>query len=108
MTHDSLNAAHYMDVPFSQFFSKIFNQDLMNDTLLIFFSDHGLRSGEFRKTISGEIEDRLPFIYIYLPQNTNKTYVENLKQNQYRLTTSYDIHATLTHFIEGMCFSKLT
>ena len=48
-----------------------------------------------------EMENRLPFMFIHLPQNFNKEYEENLRQNQNRLTTSFDIHATLTHLVQG-------
>ena len=102
MTHDSVEAAHYMDVPYHRLLSKFFEEDLMNDTLLIFFSDHGFRYGPLRQTHTGEVENRLPFIFIHLPEKFDSKYAENLRKNQYRLTTPFDIHASLTHLILGI------
>ena len=101
MTHDWIEAGHYMDVPYHQLFTKIFAENLLKDTLLIFFSDHGFRYGALRQTHTGEVENRLPFIFIHLPENFDTKYAETLRQNQYRLTTPFDIHATLTHLVQG-------
>ena len=101
MTHDWIEAGHYMDVPFHQLLTKLFDGNLLKDTVVLLFSDHGFRYGALRETHTGEMESRLPFMFIHLPQNTDRRYVENLRQNQYRLTTAFDIHATLTHLIEG-------
>ena len=101
MTHDWIEAGHYMDVPYHQLLTKLFDENLLKNTLLIFFSDHGFRYGPLRQTHTGEVETRLPFNFIHLPENFNTKYAENLRQNQYRLTTPFDIHATLTHVIQG-------
>ena len=102
MTHDWIEAGHYMDVPYHQLLSKFFDEKLMDNTMLVFFSDHGFRYGSLRQTHTGEMENRLPFIFIHLPNNFNKEYAENLRQNQFRLTTPFDIHATLTHLAQGL------
>ena len=101
MTHDWVEAGHYMDVPYHQLLSNLFNDDLLKNTLVIFFSDHGFRYGALRQTHTGEVENRLPFIYIHLPEKFNTEYEENLRQNQYRLTTPFDIHASLVHLVQG-------
>ena len=101
MTHDSLNAAHYMDVPYHNLFTKLFDENLVENTLVLFFSDHGLRLGPIRKTRMGEVENRLPFMYIHLPKYTDLDQAEILRQNQYKLTTAFDIHATLVSLVKG-------
>ena len=103
LTHDWHNGAHYMDVPYHNFFQNMFNKNLHQDTIILFFSDHGLRFGAFRETHSGEMENRLPFMFIHLPKTLNipKESLVNLKHNQHRLTTHFDTHATLVHLIEG-------
>jgi hypothetical protein len=49
------------------------------------------------------VEDRLPFIFIWLPQWFKSKYpkiVENLKNNKNRLVSPFDIHETLKHILE--------
>ena len=101
MTHDWLLGGQYMDVPYHSLFYNLFNENLLENTIVFFFSDHGLRYGNIRKTHSGEMENRLPFMFIHLPKNIDEKYAKNLYTNQYRLTTPFDIHATLSHIIDG-------
>ena len=101
MTHDFYLGGHYMDEPYYQFLSRLLAEGMFENTLILFFSDHGIRYGPLRETHSGELETRLPFIFIRLPENTDQSYVENLMQNQYRLTTHFDIHATMVHFLNN-------
>ncbi|CAG2176048.1 unnamed protein product, partial [Oppiella nova] len=42
--------------------------DMTDEYLIVFFSDHGLRFGDIRQTLSGKYEERLPFMHIYVPQ----------------------------------------
>jgi hypothetical protein len=49
--------------------TKLFEQDLMEA-----ISDHGIRIGPIKATHSGEIEARLPFMFIHLPTNTKDEY----------------------------------
>lgn len=49
------------------------------------------------------MEERLPFIYIWLPEWFRKQHplmVENLRINRDRLTNPYDLHMTLKHILE--------
>ena len=82
MSHDDPNGQHYMDVPFYNFFKNIFDDNLVEDTVIFFFSDHGLRYGELRETQSGEMENRLPFSFTYFPSNIKEQFIENFKKNQ--------------------------
>ena len=102
MTHDWLNGAHYMDVPYHNLFTKLFEENLVENTLILFFSDHGLRLGPIRMTRMGEVENRLPFMFIHLPKKySDLDQTEILRQNQYKLTTAFDIHATLVSLLKG-------
>jgi hypothetical protein len=52
---------------------------------------------------SGHHEERLPFIYIWLPPWFKQKYpqiVQNLITNRNRLTTPFDLHMTLKHILE--------
>ena len=105
-THDWASGGQIMDVPYFNFLSSVFEENLNKNTLILFFSDHGLRFGKLRETHSGEMENRLPFMFIHLPDHFNQTYEEHLNQNQHRLTTPFDIHASLTHLVDGKSSTK--
>lgn len=52
---------------------------------------------------TGWLEERLPFIYISLPEWFKKNHpdlAENLRNNRDKLTNPYDLHMTLKHVIE--------
>lgn len=74
------------------------DQGYLNKTILVLLSDHGIRYGDFRETNQGMIEERQSLLYIILPKWFKQTYPkahENLIVNRHRLTTPFDIHATL-------------
>ena len=98
LTHGLLNNAGLLDPILAKLFNKLFNENLLTNTLLFFFSDHGIRFGRIRETLSGKIEERLPLMSIYLPKLWRNY---NITINQNRLTTPFDIHSTLKHIIEG-------
>jgi hypothetical protein len=98
LSHDLLNEAGLADPLVAHLFEKLFDGNLMSNTILIFFSDHGIRVGPIRETLSGKFEERLPFMHIFLPEVWRN---KNLTINENRLTTPFDIHATLTHIIRG-------
>ncbi|GIY09028.1 uncharacterized protein CDAR_3311 [Caerostris darwini] len=102
LTHDSLNAAGYADEPTFHLLRDLHDKGALNKSLLILFSDHGIRFGPIRQTYIGKFEERMPFIYLFFPKWFLKKYPElasNLHKNQDRLTTPFDIHATLVHLL---------
>jgi len=96
LTHDYLNSAGLADPIVAKLLNRLFNQNLLSNTILVLFSDHGIRFGPIRQTLSGKLEERLPFMHIFMPDNWRNN---NLSINSNRLTTPFDIHATLTHII---------
>ncbi len=108
LSHDNFNYAGYVDRPTHKLMTKLFEEDMIKDTVIFFFSDHGIRLGPVRGTHSGEIEARLPFMFIHLPTGYMNVYRDILHENQYRLTTAFDIHSTLTHIVNGMQYFILT
>ncbi|XP_054717448.1 uncharacterized protein LOC129226843 [Uloborus diversus] len=100
MSHDELNTVGFSDYPTSKLLHSLWKAGTFNKTVLIFFSDHGIRFGKIRETYIGKFEERMPFIYIHLPDSflsKNPHVATNLRVNQERLTTPFDIHATLLH-----------
>lgn len=103
MSHDDLNDPIRMDKGYETLLRKLEMAGYLNDTILIFLSDHGMDSNEIQSTKQGRIEQRLPLVFIVVPPSFRKEYrlaYHNLKVNQGRLTTPYDIHQTLIDFID--------
>jgi arylsulfatase A-like enzyme len=101
LPHDDFNLGAFLDRPTHKLMSKLFEGDLMDDTMILFFSDHGIRIGDIRLTHSGGIEARLPFMFIHLPKNSLNEFRDNLTINQNRLSSHFDIHSTLKHILNG-------
>ena len=107
LTHDYFNHGGYADKVFSDFLGKIFRNEYHKDSLIILFSDHGLRFGNIVYTKSGIYEQRLPYFYIYVPDSMKiesmdaKQLREMVKANQRKLTSHIDVHATLMHLLLG-------
>ena len=114
LTHNIYWNAANADLPLYRLLSEIFRHNLQRNTLIVVFSDHGIRFGSIRQTRSGQIEERMPFIYLYVPDelnlmNDNDNHQNNqaeqlrriLRHNSHRLTCHFDLHATLKHIIDG-------
>ncbi|VDI28237.1 Hypothetical predicted protein [Mytilus galloprovincialis] len=65
-------------------------------------SDHGMRFGKIRETFVGKLEERLPLMLIVFPPWFLKSIqiLRNLRINARRLTTPFDIFATLEHILD--------
>ncbi|XP_059055018.1 uncharacterized protein LOC131849048 [Achroia grisella] len=102
MTHDYLNYPMIMDDDYVNLFKELDSNGYLEDTIVFLVSDHGMRWGDIRLTRQGRLEERLPFAFILLPRSFREIYTEaykNLKLNAKRLTTPFDIHATLLDLI---------
>ncbi|XP_017145318.1 uncharacterized protein LOC108157668 isoform X1 [Drosophila miranda] len=102
-SHNDFSLLSAMDARMVQYMRTLDHNGIMQNTIIIFFSDHGTRFGLLRKLASGFLEERLPVIYIRLPKWIRDKYpqfLDNLKANKNRLTSPYDIHATLKHILE--------
>ncbi|ESO93704.1 hypothetical protein LOTGIDRAFT_153160 [Lottia gigantea] len=102
LTHDAMKDALRADDPYVAWLKSVHYEGLLNNTVLIFFSDHGLRFGAFRKTYVGKLEERLPMMYFVFPKWFLKKYPTisaNLQINKNRLTSPFDIYATLKNIL---------
>ncbi|EFA03493.1 uncharacterized protein LOC662511 isoform X2 [Tribolium castaneum] len=98
LTHDYLNKPNLGDPNYYNFFKNLHENGHLNSTVLIVMSDHGIRWGDIRQTFQGQMEERLPFVFMVLPDWYKRQYQEaysNLVKNTRRLTTPYDLHETL-------------
>ncbi|KHJ41914.1 hypothetical protein D918_07965 [Trichuris suis] len=82
---------------------KFFQENgFLNDTIIVIMTDHGARYSYARRTRQGKLEERNPFLAVILPpwfKEKNPSAVMNLRINSKRLTTPFDLHATLTHIM---------
>ncbi|XP_037732918.1 uncharacterized protein LOC119563522 [Drosophila subpulchrella] len=102
-SHNDFSMPSAMDEKMVKYMRTLDKNGLMDNTIIIFFSDHGSRFGPLRQLDSGFVEERLPFIYIRVPRWIREKYpklLHNLQVNRNRLTSPYDIHATLRHILE--------
>ncbi|VEN58507.1 unnamed protein product [Callosobruchus maculatus] len=103
LSHDYLNQPRLGDPDYQKFFQELEEGGHLNNTALVFMSDHGIRWGDIRQTYQGRMEERLPFVFVRLPKwYTNQFYkaYSNLKRNTRRLTTPFDLHETLYDLLD--------
>ncbi|XP_049522478.1 uncharacterized protein LOC125945003 [Dermacentor silvarum] len=103
LTHEWLNNAAYVDEPVRRLLEDVHASGVLNHTVLVFCSDHGLRFGKVRTTYIGRLEDIQPFGFLVFPQwflDKNPEAARSLHVNQRRLTTPFDLHATLAELLD--------
>ena len=86
-----------------EFLKSIRDSGFLKDTMLVVMGDHGARTGEFRSTTQGKLEERLPMLSIVLPASFRLKYpdlVNNLKLNTEVIMTPLDLHATFMHILK--------
>lgn len=107
LTHDMLNYVGYADRPFYRFVQRMFESNLQENTVIMFYSDHAIRFGPSLLTQSHFYEERLPFFYIYIPdslvlEGRNASELRDIvRANQHRLSSHFDLHATMLHLLSG-------
>ena len=102
-SHDSNNRLPYADDELLDFLKLMLQRGYFDRTMFILMSDHGARFSDVRKTYQGKLEERLPFMYIRMPNEFQKQHpslMSNLRTNSHRLTTPFDLHETFEHLFE--------
>ncbi|ESP05156.1 hypothetical protein LOTGIDRAFT_180911, partial [Lottia gigantea] len=98
MTHDYVESARYVDDDFLDHFKRLKRDGLLENAILLYFADHGMRFGPILFHEMGQHELRMPMMYIVLPRWFKSKYPEiyyNLLNNSKKLTTAFDIFETL-------------
>ncbi|XP_050722093.1 uncharacterized protein LOC127001523 isoform X2 [Eriocheir sinensis] len=104
LTHDYLNTLRHADEPHLRYLKELKEMGALNHTAVFFVSDHGMRWGNLRATYIGMLEERLPYVVIYLPPWFRKKYHQayaNVVTNTHRLTANFDVHETLLDLAYG-------
>ncbi|XP_050331376.1 uncharacterized protein LOC126760038 [Bactrocera neohumeralis] len=102
-SHNYFDTEATMDVKVLEYLEKLKSDGILDRSIVILLSDHGMRWGELLELKSGFLEERLPTMFISIPswyQNKYPDFMKNLQINQRRLTTPYDIYATMKHILE--------
>ncbi|TMW48578.1 hypothetical protein DOY81_006333 [Sarcophaga bullata] len=103
MTHDLFNMPTLFDEDIRHLLENFSANGILNSTILFLMSDHGIRWGSFRKTYQGMMEERLPLLIALYPPWFKQKYPEavaNMKMNAKRLSTPYDLHATMLDLLD--------
>lgn len=98
LSHDDINRVQQADEDLVTHLQRMRDLGALENTLFIVMADHGARFSALRETQQGQLEERLPFVSIHLPNldKLHKKAKENLRKNALdRLTTPFDMHATL-------------
>lgn len=102
-SHDSFSLPSMMENSILQYLQDFESDGVLNESIFIFFADHGARYGTLSYLTSGFLEERLPMLFIYLPpwfRDQYPEYAKALGENCNRLTSNFDLHNTLKHIIE--------
>lgn len=102
MSHSNVNHVGRVDNIYLEFFRNLKRKGVLDNTILFFFGDHGMRWGALRNTYVGKMEERLPMLLLYLPPWFKSRYpqaTKNIKMNAHRLTTPFDIYYTLRDIV---------
>ncbi|KAH8263475.1 hypothetical protein KR044_009337 [Drosophila immigrans] len=103
LTHDYFNSPTLLDAQLLHNLQTLQKSGILNRTLVLLMSDHGMRWGSFRKTYQGMMEERQPLLIALYPPWLKQRFPQamaNLELNAKRLTTHFDLHATLLHLLD--------
>lgn len=102
-SHNYNNPLALLDDDLLDFLKHLKSSGVMDSTILLFMSDHGVRVSDLRQYSQGKLEERLPFFSIKMPKDFQEKYPEamrNLRLNSRKLTTPFDINETLKNILK--------
>ena len=100
--HSFLNGLQLGDAPTAHLLSSMKRNGDLDNAVLIYFSDHGFRIGDYPETYAGNMENNLPFLFFAFPPWFEAQFpqlVANVRANARRLVTLFDVHKTLLHLL---------
>ncbi|XP_017857049.1 PREDICTED: uncharacterized protein LOC108609807 [Drosophila arizonae] len=96
--HDYLNYAQLLDMNYLRLFHHLTENGILNRTLVLLMSDHGMLSSSYSTTYQGTLEESQPLLIAIYPKWLEEAYplaISNLHSNDRSLVTSFDLHVTL-------------
>ena len=97
----------YTDEPLYNFITNLYEKNLLDDTLVLFSSDHGLHMPTVHHLLNSEDyenEKFLPHLFAIVSKKNDKSYEEqfgNIYDNQQNFITTMDMYNTFSHVIYG-------
>lgn len=98
----------YVDEEIADFLNKMKVKNYLNNTIVHLYSDHGDHINFILwETDSGQVEKRNPFYALMIPEKLSKqvkngrTVDQNLKSNQNRMITHFNLFATDMDYLDG-------
>lgn len=104
LSHEYPNLLANGDDDFLEFVKWLKENGHLDNTVLIFFSDHGARIDKIRNTFVGRIEVRMPLMEIYIPSHIKSKYPsvdESLTRNTERLSVPFDVHRMIMDLLSN-------
>ena len=101
-SHDGYADGSLLDLSLLKLLKRFNQTKDYRKTVIILMTDHGARFSAARRTSQGKLEERLPFMSLIFPKFFRTKYskeIQILQKNIHRLTTPFDIHATLLSFL---------
>jgi len=101
--HDYLNTPKLGDEMLASTLNFLHGRGLLNRTVVVLLSDHGMRWGGIRNTVQGRLEERMPMNFWIFPPWFHASYpaeMTQLKRNSLKLTTPFDVHETLKSLLD--------
>ena len=99
----SLLRARQIDIELRDLLRSLLRRAVLREILIVLCGDHGVWYGEFYEdTKAGRLESKLPALFLLVPDEfayQNAAMAAFAMHNQPKLTTPYDVHATLRHVI---------
>lgn len=92
-----------LDVAYLMLLKRLEDENILNKTLVVLVSGHGLRKGNYRMSYQGMQEESQPLLIAIYPEWLKAKYpraIANLETNTRRLVTPYDLHETLQDMLD--------
>nr|XP_016945193.1 uncharacterized protein LOC108021141 [Drosophila suzukii] len=96
--HDYFPYAKFVDKEYLNILTRLYEEGVMEHTLILFMGDHGLRFDKFARTAPGQHEMSQPLLIAFYPEWMKKKFplaMSNFQRNARRLITTFDLHETL-------------
>lgn len=100
IAHNNPKTAVIMDEDVTSMYKFLREGGHLENTIVLLFADHGDRTADFRVTMQGKLEERLPFLSFTFPSWFQKRFrkeFSKFRKNSKVLTTHYDTYTTLKH-----------